>query len=425
MLVPGCGLGRGGVGSIDKLKQMLRTRGITKNLHTEEAHYVLDQVRQAAPPWSCLAFVNGVLLDNREVEDNFQNSSKHLRVTLQPTRRITYSFIYLPFTFSALTQLDQFRSFRRLLGRWAPGDRGLYARTSTMKADLCALSNMHNMVSGALRGFKEGRPEQGQALMRQTFTLHGSIVQNHHHRQFSDILGILLLIQRSGFTDIQASITHSLVCLAAQTMSHNDPRRIMFESLVDLGLDSTGHLYLAFDAYCRHVWNERTGANDAKACYSYNQASFPRADRGAFYEFFHGRDLDDIQRILNGAFMLWHTALRWLQGEQRHRDMEALARRLCLQRQLNLDSALSFYLLGNALEGQGKLDIAKTTFANCFELRSQILCPGKWDATKDQSLRRIKAIATRLGNVSIADDCLTTDQAVYSGVEVVFVGRRD
>lgn len=49
----------------------------------------------------------------------------------------------------------------------------------------------------------------------------------------------------------------------------------MFEALEKLSLESAGHLYLAFDAYCRNLWMSKVGKDGVKAHYSYNQASFP------------------------------------------------------------------------------------------------------------------------------------------------------
>ncbi|KAE8362770.1 hypothetical protein BDV27DRAFT_131048, partial [Aspergillus caelatus] len=57
----------------------------------------------------------------------------------------------------------------------------------------------------------------------------------------------------------------------------------MFESLTTLPLDATGHLYLSFDVYCRHIWKSRTGLDNVKAWYSCNQASFPRVDPAGFF----------------------------------------------------------------------------------------------------------------------------------------------
>lgn len=63
-----------------------------------------------------------------------------------------------------------------------------------LKSDLSTLSDMHNKVSHALAQFQAGQNERGQALMRSTSPIHESIVKNHPHRQFPDVLAILLLI---------------------------------------------------------------------------------------------------------------------------------------------------------------------------------------------------------------------------------------
>ncbi|KAL4983844.1 hypothetical protein BDW68DRAFT_168160 [Aspergillus falconensis] len=62
-----------------------------------------------------------------------------------------------------------------------------------------------------------------------------------------------------------------------------------------------GQLYIAFDAYCRYLWISRIGSGDFKAYFSYNQVSFPRADQGAFYDFFEDKDLGRIIAILASA----------------------------------------------------------------------------------------------------------------------------
>lgn len=76
---------------------------------------------------------------------------------------------------------------------------------------------------------------------------------------------------------------------------------MMFEALQKLPIDSKGHLYLAFDAYCRHLWMSKVAQDGCKAHYSYNQASFPRADPGGFYDFYRGKSLNDITATLESA----------------------------------------------------------------------------------------------------------------------------
>ncbi|KAF5859984.1 hypothetical protein ETB97_002181, partial [Aspergillus alliaceus] len=418
--------------TIYQLKRMLQERGIIKNLRGE-AQFIKDYLGSALSTWGCLVFANDVLLDNLDVEQSCQRKKGCRGAPAKIIGNKFLTFVHLPFEFKALSQPEKFKSFQQLLfyarvhfefsfevGRWAPDSRGLYARSAALKADLAVLSSMHNKVFGALSQFKVQNPERGQRMMQDTFKYHKSIVQIYHHRQFSDILAIILLIQRAGLSHGEA-IARNLVTLARETLPQNDPRRFMFESLMDLPLDLTGHLYLAFDTYCRHLWKSRTGPDDFKAYYSYNQASFPRADPVGFFDFFKEKDWGKITHILgevdrelgeysHETFTLWHTAIRSLLQEQRYTETESLVRHLCMRvyllgsefdyseaRQLNLDAMLSFYLLGNALEAQGYLYEAIVAYENSVEIRCRNAPNNGWDAGKAASLRRVKEIATRLG----------------------------
>lgn len=262
--------------------------------------------------------------------------------------------------------------------------------------------------------------------MQDTFKYHISIALNWHHRQFPDILAIILLIQRAGLGHGKEMV-RNLVTLARETLPENDPRRFMFESLTGLPLDSTGHLYLAFDAFCRKLWNSKTGPDNFETYYSYNQASFPRADPVAIFDFFKQKNLGQIRHILdevNSAlgdythetFTLWHTAIRFLLREQRYTEMETLVRDLCTRvmclesefdfserQQLNIDSMLTFYLLGNAMEARGYLYQAIVAYENSVETRCRN-APYKdnWGSGKVASLRRIKGIKKRLRGISLA-----------------------
>ncbi|KAL4912678.1 hypothetical protein BDW62DRAFT_206256 [Aspergillus aurantiobrunneus] len=442
--------------SLDQLKRLLKERGIYKNLSNDEVLVVKKSTGPATPTWGYLVFANNVLLKNARIDSHYKKNKleKSLRKPEAQDLRRILTIMPLNFEFRALKQPERFRSFQRVLfytqtyfefsfdhGVWAPDSRGLYARTETLRSDLSALSNMHNMVFDALRQLQAGKEERCRSLLRNTFRLHQSVVMNHHHRQLSDIIAILLLIHRATtLGDMLAWITTSLVAIAQQKLPQNDPRRIMFESLPSLPLDSDGHLYLAFDAYCRYLWKTKTGPESAKACYSYNQASFPRADPGSFYDFFARKGLERTQLILkkvdkeleeysHETFMLWHTAVRCLKIEQRYYEMELLVRQLCTRvwrlgnlydyhhaRQLNYDSMLTFFLLGDALQAQGQLSSAVMAFAISVEIRCRIVPINAWDGGKSASLRRLEDIATRVQDMSIAGDYIDMKEFMYSSL---------
>lgn len=118
-------------------------------------------------------------------------------------------------------------------------------------------------------------------------------------------------------------MAENLSCEARKALSPNDPRRIMLECLRKLDLDQICHIYLAFDAYCRRLWMSKVKHDIMKAYFSYNQASFPRADVGEFYSLYNGMALDGIENILarvdlelgsysTETFCLWHTAIEYL-----------------------------------------------------------------------------------------------------------------
>ena len=105
-------------------------------------------------------------------------------------------------------------------------------------------------------------------------------------------------------------------------------------------MDSTGDLYVAFDAYCRHLWMSRADTDGIKAYYSYNQASFPRADTGSFYDLYTRKTLADTCLILEkvdkdfgvdnyARFTMWHTAIRCFLAEEKYSEAEQVSRRLC------------------------------------------------------------------------------------------------
>lgn len=260
-----------------------------------------------------MVLASDVLLDNIEVEKHYKRRERHQQKTKLPNRRVL-TFIPLNFDLDSLSRPDTVKNFQQLLfstrvhfetsfdsGRWAADDRGLYARSADLRAGLTALSKLHNLIYHALGQFRIGRNERAGTLLRTAFLNLKTVVQIHHHRQFPDILAILRLLQQDGHDKIQHLLAEFLVHWSRLVLSHNEPRRMMFEALQKLPIDSKGHLYLAFDAYCRHLWMSKVAQDGCKAHYSYNQASFPRADPGGFYDFYRGKSLNDITATLESA----------------------------------------------------------------------------------------------------------------------------
>ncbi|EAW20827.1 uncharacterized protein NFIA_113580 [Aspergillus fischeri NRRL 181] len=437
--------------TIDQWKAFLRAQGIFKNLSEEEVVFIRSRIGLGGT-WDCLVLASDVLLDNIEVEKRYKRRERHRQEIESPNRR-ALTFIPLHFDLKSLSQPDTFKNFQQLLfstrvhfetsfdsGRWAADDRGLYARSAELRAGLAALSKLYNMIYHALGQFRIGRNNRSGALIRTAFLNLKAVVQNHHHRQFPDILAILRLLQRDGHVKIQQLLTEYLVHWARLVLSRNEPRRMMFEALQKLPMDSDGHLYLAFDAYCRHLWMSKVAQDEFKAHYSYNQASFPRADPGGFYDFYRGKSLNDITATLESAdrdlglyshetFCVWHTAIRYLWEEERYRDMAGLCQRLCWrlellgdgydysqQLQLNLDASLTFYLLGEAQAAQGNLRDARTAFEASVMLRSRLV-PSDFDTGKVAALGKLESVVTRLGDVLAANHFRGLVNTIYSAVE--------
>jgi hypothetical protein len=158
------------------------------------------------------------------------------------------------------------------------------------------------------------------------------IVTTYHHRQMPDILRIIRMIQKDGPAAIQRELCIQIQQTADKYLSSSDPRRKLFHHLSQLPhgrqWDPEGHMPQAFDAFCRDIWMVRLGRDDLKTYYSYNQASFPRADPGRFYEKFHNKEADEIIADLeevdqkmglyeSATFCLWHTAINYL-----HQDID-------------------------------------------------------------------------------------------------------
>ncbi|KAL2830416.1 hypothetical protein BJY01DRAFT_254636 [Aspergillus pseudoustus] len=448
--------------SIDQWKRWLDEHGISKNLSKDEVVFVKAFRNQFAVPqgtWNWLVFGSGILLDNIKLEERFAElEATPLDAQYEIPRPVM--FIYLPFNFTLLDDPAIFRNFRRFLfftrvhfdtsfdrGSWAPDERGLYARTPELRAGLSWLSDLHNEVVAALKQFKHGTPSRGRAILRDAFGHNDFIVNTSHHRQLPDILAVLLLILRGGFTDIYLWLISDLIRLARRHLSQNDPRRVMFEFLRTLprGPDAhvhLGQLYFAFDAYCRYLWMSRIGSQDSRAYMSYNQASFPRADAGAFYDFFEGKDLATINAILASAdaqlglrshetFLLWHTTLRFLLAETRSPEMVRLAQRFCVrllefttqwdntrQRQLNLDAALSFYLLGQAHASNGDPRSAFDAFDKPVNVRNHVVADDRRDTSREAALERMRELVTEIGNIGSATEYQLRIERTYSDMDV-------
>ncbi|CAI7593061.1 unnamed protein product [Penicillium manginii] len=203
----------------------------------------------------------------------------------------------------------------------------------------------------------------------------------------------------------------------------------MFEALEDahLPLDSTGHLYLAYDSYCRYLWFSKNDQTQLKDHFSYNQASFPRADAGEFYEIFRGKPLElvklDLARVdgdlgeeNHEVFSIWHTAIRSFGYEQRHEEMFNLAQTLSIRvdrlgyefeyhqwRQLNLDSSLSYFLLGDAYEKRGDFQNARAAFYEACRLRDIIIPVDNYDSARIAALRGLESTTQKLEGRSVAN----------------------
>jgi hypothetical protein len=353
--------------------------------------------------------------------------------------------------------------FDRTAPVWRKNEDGLYARSEELKAGLRALSSLHNTVVDALSQLSR-EDSIGWDILRRAVALYPDVVQTYHHRQFPDILAILLLIQRAhllaamppaeaGVIDdtsgrhrtegrgaamtnvsreIQSKMIDLLVEWAEQELQVGDPRSRMFTHLKALmPLDPAGHLVVAFDTYCRHVWLSRvkTETEDFKAHYSYNQASFARADPGEFYELFHGKSRGEMQTMLgrvdvslghisHPTFCLWHTAIRYLhQCARNNADAQLLCEKLIRRiyseslpnipegwwntttlRQLNLDAALTFYLLGSIQEAQGLPMEAMDAYSKAVRMREILIHPDVWDPTLKSALEALASVSQGLGH---------------------------
>lgn len=300
---------------------------------------------------------NEQLLGKMDIEKAYARIKDPEKVLREPTRR-SLVIISMPFQLNILCQPEIFRNFQQLLfntrvyfdssfeaNLWAPDERGIHARTPRLRAELKMLSNMHNKFVEALKQFHMGDASKGSAIVRTAFQLNERIVQIHHHRLFPDLLGILLLIQQRGHAEapgLDALLRTELFLSARSFLPENDPRRLFFEFIMRVPSESIRHLYLVFDVHCREIWKSMTKDNEIESYYSYNQASFPRADRGDFYSLFEKKTVQEICGILSTAdsrfgvyssetFCLWHTALQYLFITERYDDMSSASKTICVR----------------------------------------------------------------------------------------------
>jgi hypothetical protein len=282
-----------------------------------------------------------------------------------------------------------------------------------LQAELKRLSKQHNLIFHALRKFKANDESSAEALVRTAKASYVDIVDNLHHRQIHDILAIMYMLQKAGKHAIQETMGRDLSNIATRLLPHNDPRREMLACVEALPLGQVGDHYIAFDKCCRDLW-ARTAGCDYKAHYSYNQASFPRIPQSGFYSIYEGKSLHVIAEILHWVdtnldedspetFSLWLNALNYLWDAERYEDLKLLARVLCcrissldgtISEQLNLDSAVAFYLLGRVEEEDGESVNATQSYISAVEARTQFIPIVTWDSIRAASLERLIILAS-------------------------------
>lgn len=440
----------------------MKAWGIRKNNCYADADFILATLKRIGYNIDrYLVLSGGILLDLREVQRYLERKRKSRTGSELPPRAQHLIFVPLPFTFSRLTDLEFFKGFQRLLwytsvhfgscfdtGIWTTDDRGVYCRSEVLRSGLTNLSRLHNMLCDALKHLRRGDHDRWWAGVRTAFDLNRAVVQTHHHRQFPDLLAIALLFERHGKSDVRTLMAKDLYNWAELDLPHNDPRRNMFQELIKLPFDSSGHLYLAFDACCRHLWMARAAGNDyIKAYYAYNQASLPRTSQGSFYELYEGKTHDEIDSTLRQVdekftvldherICLWHTAIRYLLQEQRYHEAKAIGddlvsslirldgplqffqqRPLNQQRQLNLDTALTYFLLGSAQDSMGQPWEAKDSFETCVQIRSELVLGSVWDPTLAGALERLVSLANRISESLTQNSCKERLDVMYSAME--------
>ncbi|KAL4767103.1 hypothetical protein BDW60DRAFT_212280 [Aspergillus nidulans var. acristatus] len=438
--------------TINQWNKLLRDLGIFKNIRGEDAisaKYILDHTPRGG---HCLIFADGVLQDNEEIIRHCERRQDDPKQSSKPH---DLRYLWFPFRITALSDLPAFKSFQYLLyttrvhfescfesGEWAPDDKGLYARRDDLRVQLVVLSKVHNTVFRALKQHEQGHRSRAEELLQTASELYPSIVEFHHHRQVPDILGLLLMVRRAGNEELQRSIAADLVSFARQALPRNDPRRLIFECLEQLRLESLAldqlcSLYLAYDAYCRALWRERAGNNYIKAYYSYNQARFPRADAGEFYSLFQGRSFEGIKSILarvdvelerysHANLTLWHTAMEYLWSQENYVEMCKICERLTkrVQRlgntfnysrdpQLNHDVSTTFLLLGLAQEAQKLHYSAILSFQQAAQVRDRIIPVDKWDPAREGALSKLVEVERKIGEMHTAYYCSTLIDKMY------------
>ncbi|EXJ74508.1 uncharacterized protein A1O5_02804 [Cladophialophora psammophila CBS 110553] len=412
-----------------QLTSRLTKYGIFKNVQRNEAIRVLVELQRLqvlGGNHTLLVVANGVLLRISDTE----SYCKRTRVPI-PDGSIEDHELPQPKPSDECCGLQVSTSTRisiKEIGH--PIKKGLYNRSNADISDLTQLSLLHNKISHATKQFQEGKTTPGWAQTRQAFLLLDQIVKTKHHRQFSDILGIIRMLQKDGpkvllqeVPTIQGQLCNQLHELAEEALESGDPRRGFFETLKELPEDGQGdpqgHMVLAFDAYCRDLWMARVQGDDIKAYYSYNQSSFPRADRGRFYEKFEGKHREEILVMLREVdnklgrysiptFCLWHTALHYLSVERRFSDAETISSEL-LRRvaevdevsyssgQLNFDVSRTYLFLGDAQQEQGKLWEALANLEVSLNLRCRPVPVGEWDPLLNAILEALISVGTALG----------------------------
>jgi hypothetical protein len=183
------------------------------------------------------------------------------------------------------------------------------------------------------------------------------------------------------------------------------------------------------------------GNNHIKAYYAYNQASFPRATLGHFYNLYKEKTYAKISCILqqvdrkfavfnHARTCLWHTAIQYLLQEQQYQDTEAFSANLCSslipdkdqpdlyqQRQLNVDTSLTFFLLGSAQNSMGKFRGAMKSFRKCIDIRSVLVPDNVWDPTLVSTLEKVENLAERTGDFMTMENCKQGLSVMYDNME--------
>ncbi|KAH8728419.1 hypothetical protein GQ44DRAFT_824226 [Phaeosphaeriaceae sp. PMI808] len=435
-------------------KSQLGAWGIYKNISGSDAHHIQRTLKVMGCDFDqCLVISGGILVDLHEVMRHLKRKKTAPIKTNTTPRAPHFIFIPLAFKFSRLSDLDYFKGFQRLLWYtsvhfnscfdmeiWSKDENGIYNRSPHLRLGLSNLSLLHNKLWAALKDWRRGQQDRWWVGVRAAFELHESVVRTNHHRQFPDLLAIALLYERHGRMDVRTMMTKDLFDWAQYALPRNDPRINMFQELHQLPWDATGHLFLAFDAYCRDLWQSRTAKDDEfKANFGYNQASFPRAERGRFYSLYERKTSSEIRTILasvdqnfNSAFesariCLWHSAIRYHLYERRYDEAEILSSTLGSylkqlqdwkeQKQPNLDTALTFSLLGAARVSLGRHSEALTNFEECLEIRGFMVPDGVWDACIVGALEKARGLATQLNIPTTVERCATRLDAIYVGME--------